>query len=95
MYREDVWKRVHALSRRGLSKSAIARDLKMSRTTVRRLLELDESAQSARRRDEIDEALEILAGIVVAQAEEMLANDAARHGLGDAERKDRTSEQDM
>lgn len=75
MYREDVWKQVHALDRRGLSKSAIARKLKMSRNTVRRLLALEKPPTFDLCHTSIDESLEILANIVIARAEEFLARE--------------------
>jgi transcriptional regulator with XRE-family HTH domain len=55
MYKEAEWKTVKDLHAEGLSKAAIARALGMSRTTVRRLLELKKPPAFGRRTAHSDE----------------------------------------
>jgi len=64
MYREDTWRIVQRMDAQGISKAAIARELGMSRNTVRRLLSIPGAPRTTvSEQDTIDESLLILVRI--------------------------------
>ena len=70
MYLEADWNKVKLLYSDGYSNAAIARALSMNRSTVRRLLAMEEAPTYRRRREISDDELRPFARALLALAEQ-------------------------